>query len=167
MLGKYNIFYADRFFNSHSISICCANTWYQIMFNLSIHIASQHVREIHYISGCLIFQFIYFLNSISTVLSKTIYCSFHLLLQFGWLKGQFKLSSSWPGLRRLKIQKSFKWIGDVLLKDRTCIADLYSHSGIPCVGDVVEHGNGWCGGAWHNEVWIYWTHGCWGLSVGI
>ena len=63
--------------------------------------------------------------------------------------------------------KSLKWIRDVLLKDRTCIADLYSHSGILCVGNVVEHGNGWCGWAWHYEVLIYWTHGCWGLSVGI
>ena len=99
------ILWCSVFLFTYSISICCANTWYQIMCNLSIHIASQHVREIHYISGCLIFQFIYFLNSISTVLSKTIYCSFHQLLQFGWLKGQFKLSSSWPGLWRLKIWK--------------------------------------------------------------
>ena len=163
------ILWCSVFQFTFSISICCANTWYQTMFNFSIHIASQHVRKIHYISGCFIFQFIYFLNSISTVLSKTIYCSFHQLLQFGWLKGQFKLSSSWPGLWRLRIWKV--WNGYVMCCWRIEHAlRICSYSEIPCVSDVVEHGSGWCGGAWHYdfyEVWIYWTYGCWGLSVGI
>ena len=114
----------------------------------SIIIASQHVWEIHYISGCLIFQFIYFLNSISTVLSNTIYCSFHQLLQFGWLKGQFKLSSSWPGLWRLKIWKVWNgyvmccWRIEHALRICTVIREFlvlvmwWSMA----MGDVVEHG---------------------------
>jgi hypothetical protein len=56
----------------------------------------------------------------------------------GSLQVEFKLT--W--IMKAENLKSLKWIRDVLLKDRTCIADLYSHSGILCVGDVVEHGNG-------------------------
>ena len=56
----------------------------------------------------------------------------------GSLRVEFKLT--W--IMKAENLKSLKWIRDVLLKDRTCIADLYSHSGILCVSDVVEHGNG-------------------------
>ena len=56
----------------------------------------------------------------------------------GSVQVEFKLT--W--IMKAENLKSLKWIRDVLLKNRTCIANLYSHSGIPCVGDVVEHGNG-------------------------
>ena len=40
------------------------------------------------------------------------------------------------------------------MEDRKRIADLYSHSGIPCVVDVVEHG------ITYEMVWAYLTQGC-------